>query len=144
MNKNGKYVEITSNGHKIKINRRGLIGHGNLIDSGEAPDKAELDDLRKFLNKIFIICDDVNTNLPSGILRHTYKYATGKQIQRGDFIYAMHLEGYDIYLDKEGSSYCYFNYDEIDFWIQLEYHYPSLAKTFRSAHGKNSKVVTLN
>ena len=144
MNKNKKYVEITSNGQKIKINRRGLIGYGNPIDSGEAPDKAELDDLRKFLNKIFIICDDVNTNLPSGILRHTYKYATGKQIQRGDFIYAMHLEGYDISPVKDQSHNCYFNFEETNFWFQLEYHYPSLAKTFRSAHGKKSKVVTLN
>jgi len=144
MVKNKKFVEITSNGQKIKINRRGLIGHGNPINSGEAPDRAKLAHLREFLDNIFFLSDDVNTSLPSNILRYTYKYATGKDVQRGDFIYAMHLEGYNIYPVNEGSSFCYFNYDEIDFWLQLEYHYPKLAKTFRSAHGKKYKVVALN
>ena len=144
MDKNKKFVEITSNGQKIKINRSGIIGQGNPIDSGEAPDKAELDKLRRFINSNFIICNGVNRKIPSNFLRHTYRHATGNDIRRGEFIYAMHLEGYDICPVKEGSIFCYFNFDEIDFWMQMEDHYPKLASQYRSSYGRNYNLVTPN
>ena len=144
MNKNKRYVEITSNGQKIKINRSGIIGHGNPIDSGEPPVITKLDELRRFINSNFIICDGVNRKIPSNFLRHTYRHATGNDIRRGDFIFAMHLEGYNIYPVKEGSIFCYFNYDEAKFWLQFENHYPKLAGQYRLSFGSDYNLVTLN
>ena len=144
MLENKKYVEITSNGQKIKINRSGIIGQGNPIDSGEAPDRAKLDELRRFINSNFIICDGVNRKIPSNFLRYTYRHATGNDIQRGEFIYAMHLEGYDIYPVEEGSIFCYFNYDEAKFWLQFENHYPKIAGQYRSSFGRDYNLVTPN
>ena len=144
MLENKKYVEITSNGQKIKINRSGIIGHGNPIDSGEPPVITKLDELRRFINSNFIICDGVNRKIPSNFLRHTYRHATGNDIRRGEFIYAMHLEGYDIYPVKEGSIFCYFNYDEAKFWLQFENHYPKIAGQYRSSFGRDYNLVTPN
>jgi len=144
MLENKKYVEITSNGQKIKINRKGLIGHGNPPESGEAPDIESLGKLRRFIGSNFIICDGVNRRIPSNLLRHTYRHATGNDIRRGDFIYAMHLEGYNIYPVKEESIFCYFNYDEAKFWLQFENHYPRLASQYQSSCGSNYDLVTPN
>ena len=107
---NKKFIEITSRGNKIKLNREGIICPQNPQNSDEAPDMEFVNVATAYIKKNYNTQKHLNhKRFTSYGLKHVYERATGNYIPNGDFIYAMHLSGFDIVQCHDLSKNCKFN-----------------------------------
>lgn len=106
---NKKFIEITSRGKKIELNREGIICPQNPRNSDEAPDMEFVNVATAFMRQYYSPRRQLNRKCGSYGLKHVYERATGNYIPNGDFIYAMHIAGFDIVPCNDLSKNCWFN-----------------------------------
>ena len=104
-----QFIDITSRGKKIELNREGIICPQNPSNSDEAPDMEFVNVATAFMRKYYSPRKQLNRKCGSYGLKHVYERATGNYIPNGDFIYAMHLSGFDIVQCHDLSKNCKFN-----------------------------------
>ena len=103
-------IEIISRGKKIELNREGIICPQNPQNSDEAPDMEFVNVATAYIRKHYKTQKHLNNKkFGSYGLKHVYEMATGNYIPNGDFIYAMHLSGFDIVPCNDLSKNCWFN-----------------------------------
>ena len=120
------FIEIDG----LKLSRNGITQNLNPVYEF---DKRSLDRValaREFIRKIMVHSNKFDHNQGSYGLKHDCERAQNEYISNGEFIYAMHLEGYRIQHVWESSPNCLFNYDYREFVKRLKLYYPEMAKEY--------------
>ena len=104
-----QFIEIISRRKKIELNREGIICPQNPYNSDGEPDMEYVNEAKPFIARFYGIRKLVNKFHFSYGLKAVYEMVSGNYIANGDFIYAMHLCGFDIIPCGKNSRNCWFN-----------------------------------